>query len=55
MNQLTAGLTKKTKKEKIKINLTLTDYLYEKLKKEADQEGVSLNQLIIGYISSINY
>lgn len=41
--------------EKVAINLTIPDFVYEKLKKEADQAGISLNQLVINYIQSISY
>jgi predicted HicB family RNase H-like nuclease len=43
------------KNEQTTINLTISDYVYEKVKKEADEAGISLNQLIQEKIVSINY
>lgn len=34
------------------INLTVTDFVHEKLKKEADERGVSINQLITEIIEA---
>lgn len=34
------------------INLTVTDFVYEKLKKEADERDISINQLVTEIIEA---
>lgn len=47
--------SKMHKAEQVSINLTLTDYVYEMIKKEADKVNKSLNQLIKEKIINVNY